>query len=53
MTVEIAFGGSETATNDPEAACDNLLEVLLLIALNMEVFYGFLLFLLLLLHIPG
>ena len=38
MMVEVAFGGSQAAINDPEAACDNLLEVLLLIALNMEVF---------------
>ena len=38
MTVEVAFGGSEAATNDMEAACDNMLEVLLLIALKLEVF---------------
>lgn len=37
MNVEVAFGGLEAATNDLEAACDNLFEVLLLIALNLEV----------------
>ena len=38
MIVEAAFGGFENATNDPEAACDNLMEVLSLVPLNMEVF---------------
>ena len=38
MTVEVAFGQSEAATNDPVATYGNLLEVLLLIALNLEVF---------------
>ena len=37
MVVEAYFCGFEAATNDPEAACDNMLEVLLMITLNMEV----------------
>ena len=38
MSVEVAFSGSEAPTDDPKAACDDLLEVLLLIALNLEIF---------------
>ena len=38
MTVVVAFGCFEDATHDLEATCDNMLEVLLLITLNMEVF---------------
>ena len=41
MTIEFAFGGSEVSINDPKVACYNMLEVLLLIALNMELFQGF------------
>ena len=52
MNVEVSFGGPEVVADDLEAACDNLLEVILLVALNLEVFSIFLL-LFLLLHIPG
>lgn len=38
MTVEASFCGFEVVVDDPEAACDKLLEVLLMIALNLEVF---------------
>lgn len=53
MNVEVSFGGPKVVSNDLEDACDNLLEVLLLIALNLEVSYVLLLLLLLLLHILG
>lgn len=37
MNVEFSFGGHQADAKDLEATCDNLVEVLLLIALNLEV----------------
>jgi len=36
MTIEVGFSASEATTDDPEATCHNMLEALLLIAMNLE-----------------